>query len=162
MGMSLDDVREWAAATKGIGRPCHGCGHSDTIYKRPLTSAMTHALVSMHDYFASCTEEWVHLPTLLHNQNCSSTQAGGDPTKMRFWGLIEQKVETREDGSSRNGYWKITEIGRQFVRGEIAVRKYLFVYRNAVLWPPDPFQHPHVMVRKALGTKFNYDELMGT
>lgn len=59
---------------------------------------------------------------------------GGDYAKMRWWGLIEpQPDQVRADGSKRAGFWRITNLGRQFVEGSVKVRRCLYEYNSWVL-----------------------------
>lgn len=68
---------------------------------------------------------------------------------------------SREDGSARVGDYRVTEMGRAFVRGEIAVPKHLYIYNNAVLEVEDAAPVKQIKIREAFGKRFNYDELMG-
>jgi len=80
-----------------------------------------------------------------------------DFPKLRYWGLIQALDGKREDGSSRNGYYIITEQGRMFVQNKISLPKYMHIYNSVALKNSGEF----VKITDCLGEKFNYEELMG-
>lgn len=51
--------------------------------------------------------------------------------KLRYWGLAEQFVN--QETERKRGWWRITDKGRQFVTGEIAIPKYAVTMRNVVV-----------------------------
>ena len=63
--------------------------------------------------------EWLHVPSYIaemvadHPRRAAAVR--GDWAKLKFWGLIEEKPDVRDDGSPRVGYWRMTPLGRQFV-----------------------------------------------
>jgi hypothetical protein len=84
----------------------------------------------------------------------------GDTAKARYWGLIEAPDEplSRPDGSTRVGWWRLTDLGAQWVRGEVAVPSYALVYNGQLLELDD--SRGTTTVRDALGSRFNYNDLM--
>jgi len=70
--------------------------------------------------------------------------------------LLEKKKENREDGSNRNGYYKITGRGIAFIIGEFTVKESVLIYNNTV----EGFEGKEITIKDALGVRFNYDELM--
>lgn len=114
---------------------------------------MARALIIIYWYFErEDAEEWLQVPTYLN-----WTQALGDAAKLHWWGLIEPKRDAvRDDGSKKTGYYRITELGQQFVRGEAEVPKYIYLYNQCCLG----FCGPPTTISEALGDKFNYAELM--
>jgi len=75
--------------------------------------------------------------------------------KLRHWGLIEKHYGKSEDGNS-NGLYRITEKGRAFVRGEISVPRYCYIFNDEV----NGFSEEKTTIQAALGDKFNYSELI--
>jgi hypothetical protein len=117
---------------------------------------MTRVLIALHRHQPA--EEWVHVQKFLAKARFpAAIAASGDYAKLRYWGFIEQQKGEREDGSSRNGFWRITGVGREFVEGKTRVPGHALVFADRVL-RLDPDQQ--VDVRDALGKKFRYDELM--
>ena len=95
-------------------------------------------------------EEW-HLPTLVG--------ASGDTAKLVHWGLIAAISGLRDDGSPRNGWWRVTETGQDWVLGRIAVPRYVFLYDSRFL-DFDGDGEQRWTVTDALGKKFDYEQLM--
>lgn len=77
---------------------------------------------------------------------------------LRHWGLIEEHVEKREDGG-RAGVWRVTLTGEAFLlRHGASVPQYAVVYNDECL----RLEGEQVTIRDALGSAFDYDELMNT
>lgn len=145
--VSLGDARSWLELKKhaeGVHCPC--CGQFAKVYWRTITSAMARALIIL--WRAGGTDHWVHGPTLLGG-------ARADEGKLRYWGLLQESKERRDDGG-RAGYWRVTEVGESFIRGKTVVPQYALVYDGACL----DFAGAHIGIRDALGTRFNYEDLM--
>jgi len=82
----------------------------------------------------------------------------GDWAKLKYWGLIEEKPDVRDDGSPRVGYWKMTPLGRQFARRQVKVPSHVYIYNGEALQRAVEEQ---ITIDDALGTEFSYDEIMG-
>lgn len=76
--------------------------------------------------------------------------------KLEFWGLIESK-ENEDDKKRTSGMWTLTEKGRQFVRNDITIPKYAYLYNGRLV----KFGEEQVGIEEAVGHKFDYQELMG-
>ena len=143
-------------ANKGIN--CELCGQYYKIYKRPITSSMATALILLYKFDQENPDEWVHLSNYIKD-NHPEMPIGvvtGDNPKLRYWGLIELKIDLRKDGSDRNGFLKITEKGRAYARGELEVADYMIVCNKKVIGRSDETSN----INSALGKKFSYRELM--
>jgi hypothetical protein len=117
------------------------------MYKRRINAGAARGLITMYHLYG---REWGHLPT-----TATLARLGGEFARLKLWGLVEEATEKREDGG-RAGYWRITSRGELFLKGKISVPKYVKVYDGKGFG----FEGDPVMIREALGTKFNYDELM--
>lgn len=134
------------AEQEGVTCPC--CGQLAKVYPRQIHSTMARELIRL--WRAAGTGSWFHLPSLLgHN--------GGDVTKCRYWGLLEEERDVRRDDGGRAGFWQITEAGEAYVHGRLAVPKYAHVYDGVFQRYDGPLQ----TIRQALGNRFDYQELMG-
>jgi hypothetical protein len=111
---------------------------------------MARSLIAM--YHVVPQGEWFYLPGTLKGR----LNFGGDATKSVYWKLIEEDNGTRDDGSSRSGWWRVTDRGRDFVRNLIGIPKYARIYDGHLLG----FEGEDVRITDALGTKFDYNELM--
>lgn len=148
----------FAKRDEGVDCPC--CGQFAKIYKRPINSAMAYALILIDRYFSKPGhDDWLHVPQFLAVQRLPASELAsirGDWAKLKHWGLLEEMQALRDDGSNRIGYWKITEKGKAFVRGQIAVPRYAHLFDNQLL----SLEGPEVFIQDSLGTRFSYNDLM--
>jgi len=75
--------------------------------------------------------------------------------KLAYWGLVEESLTPRDDGG-RAGWWRVTTKGQLFVSGQITVPSHARVYNGNAL----NLIGTAVSIKDALGSKFNYNELM--
>lgn len=159
---TLDDAKEWLRARFEKGADCPCCGQFVKLYKRSLTSTMAYGLVLIARYFeAQPGEEWLHVNEYL-GRVCGpelDARIRGDVAKLAHWGLIEREIGSREDGSDRTGYWRITDLGRDFAMGRGSIPKYVYLYNQRPITRSDP-DRATITIRDALRDKFNYSELM--
>lgn len=143
------------------GRPC--CNQFVKLYKRLFNKSMAYVLLLMECYFrGDAVEEGLHVPSyiaeMVSDHPRRAVVVRGDWAKLKFWGLIEEKPEVRADGSSRVGYWKLTALGREFVKRQVKVPLHVYIYNGEALSRTVDEQ---ITIDDALGTEFNYDEIMG-
>ena len=102
----------------------------------------------------------VDVPALAAEMRTGSKRpTGGDEAKTRYWGLLEAMPDAkREDGSTRTGWWRLTGRGADFVRGDLLVPKHARIYDGRLLGLDDTAGV--IGIRDALGSRFDYDELM--
>lgn len=136
----------WLRARLDKGAPCPLCGQRAQMYNRKIHSSVAKALIQMWK-MEGC--QYVHIPTIL------PTQRGGDMVKLVYWGLLEEEKTVRPDGG-RAGYWRVTDKGVAFLKGQLHIPTYAQIYNGKL----QGFTGDPVDIRGALGTKFNYDELM--
>jgi hypothetical protein len=145
---NLDEARQWVFDNVLQGAVCPCCRQLAKVYDRSLHKGMIEGLVKM---WRIHQDNWAHVPSTE-----GLSKLGGEFARMRFWGLIEEATEKREDGG-RAGWWRITEFGRRFILGEVSVPKTIYLYDNEV---QGSTQGEQIFVYSPLG-KFRYDELMG-
>ena len=145
----LADVIAWLEDRLDEGADCPACGQRAQLYRRKLDAGMARVLIQMHQRKNRQPGRWVHVPSL--------GTPGGDPIKTRHWGLIEKRDEVREDGSSRAGWWRLTDLGIQFVEDRVRVPKYAYLYSGVCVKLDED---ETTSVTEALGTRFHYGELM--
>ncbi len=80
----------------------------------------------------------------------------GDASYLVHYGLIERMDKKREDGSPRNGMYKITGRGIMFVENKSTVKRTFIIYNNR----HEGFEGDEINIKDALGKKFDYRELM--
>jgi hypothetical protein len=144
------EVRQQLEVDRHEGTTCPCCDQYVKVYHRKLTAMTARILIEM---WVRAGQEWVWLPSMPEGKH-------GDTAKARYWGLIEAPTEplSRPDGSTRVGWWRLTDLGAQWVRGEASVPAYALVYNGQLLELDG--SRGATTVRDALGTRFNYTDLM--
>ena len=161
---TLEEAKKWLRARFGKGATCPCCNQFVKCYKRPMNKSMAYVLLLMECHFrGDVIEEWLHVPSYIAEMVSDNPRRAaavrGDWAKLKFWGLIEEKPEVRSDGSPRVGYWKLTSLGRQFARRQVKVPSHVYIYNG------EPLQRAveeQITIDDALGTEFNYDEIMAS
>lgn len=154
---TITQAKVWLSKYARKGAQCPCCEQRVQFYKRTLTSTMCYALILIDQHFRT-SSEWLHVPQYLTAAGADEAARGGDYAKLKDWGFIEPKPAVREDSSTRTGYWRITDRGKAFVRGEIRVRKTVELYnQKRTRQDADP---ETVSIQEALGTRFDYAALM--
>lgn len=155
---TLAMAKAWLRAQVNDGAHCPCCTQFAKVYKRKLNSSMAYVLVLVDRYPGS---DWLHVPSYINSQVSHAGVAAavrGDWAKLTHWGLLEEQPnQERADGSSRVGYYKITERGRLFVQCQLRVDRHIWLYDGRPLSRPGG---PTVSIIEALGDRFNYAELM--
>lgn len=129
------------------GTRCPCCTQMAKVYKRTIHAKMARDLVRSYREVGTA---WYHVPSVI-------TGHPGDLVKCRYWGLMQEDTEKRDDGG-RAGWWKITPTGEAFVLHQLAVPKYARLYDGRRL----SLEGPNVTIVDCLGKKFNYSELMAS
>lgn len=138
---------------EGVECPC--CTQFVKMYRRKITSSMAYALILIAN---SGKRDYFHVEDYLKGENCPAAIRGDFP-KLRYWGLIEAEESKREDGSKRNGYYKITQKGIDFVQCKIVVPEAMYIFKNKAYNRPME-NDSYISIKQALRGKFNYTELM--
>lgn len=129
---------------------CNCCGSYVKIYRRSFNCNMALALIALYRYTKG---EYVKVEKFLTEHGY---QRCGDFSYLRHYGFIEAKKEKREDNSSRNGFYRITGIGRLFVEAKEKAKEKFLIQNNKLLG----FDGNEINIYEALGKKFDYQKLM--
>lgn len=135
-------------ADKGYNCPC--CGQLCKRYYRNLNANMAIVMITMYrkkKFGFIRVEEFMRL---------NGYPRSGDFSYLVHWGLMEKMLGKRPDGSSKNGFYKLTDKGRQFVLKQMLVPKTLIFYNGK----REGFEGDEIGIEVALGKKFDYRELM--
>lgn len=133
------------------GYTCEHCGSFVKLYKRSFNANMAVALLTLYRYAPNMFVKAEDLLIKCGRQRC------GDFSYLRHYRFIEPQKATREDGSKRNGYYRITALGIMFCEGKVtAPSNFLIIHNNL-----KGFGGREINIHEALGKKFNYNELMG-
>lgn len=129
-------------------RFCPKCGQRVRVWKKALIST---AVASLCRLVAMYRGEAVHhddFTVLLKDRNFS---------QLKLWGLVEA-AENSDPAKRSSGKWHPTEKGIEFVTERRVVPKFVITMNNIV----QRFEGPSVGVREALGSRFDYRELIRT
>lgn len=133
---------------EGFKCPC--CGRYSQRYRRKLNTNMCMVLISL---YKSNVREFVHVEKWLQEQGLPRS---GDFHKLVHWGLLDKLVEDREDGSSRNGYYRLNGRSLLFVEGKLPVHEKAVILNGKF----QEFEGELVTIQQCLPEKFNYENLM--
>jgi hypothetical protein len=151
---TIDEAKQYLrqnAYKKGARCPC--CHQFTKVYRRQITGTMSRALILLaKEQWSHAGEPFIHVNNLLteHKLLCS------DWSKFQYWNLIEPLNAGRDDGSSRNGQWRMTHKGFEFVRNETAIPKWVETYNSKVL----KFSTELTTIRATFNVAFDYDAMM--
>lgn len=146
--LSLKDASKFVEENKIGGVICPCCGRKNKLYPRQINATMAEWLVALVRKNAK-TKDWVSIDDL-------PQQRGGEYGHLRYWGLVA--LRDNDDKSKRtSGMWMPTQRGIEFVnKPSTSLPKYAYVYNGVV----EAWSDEKKTIIDALGTKFNYQELM--
>lgn len=154
-GATLQGAREWLRDNyRDEGARCPACKQIVREYRRTIHAAMAEKLIQFWRTYG--TMNWGERTPLMLKGRAGAADGGGDFAKLRYWGLIEESNDERQDGG-RAGWWRVTQVGALFVQNQQAVPRYAYVY-DGVCRRVDG---PRWNIVRCLGKHFNYNELMG-
>lgn len=156
--ITIKDAKKFLRDNFKEGTKCPCCNQNVKQYKRIINSSMAWGLIVFYRKTIHLRGQWVHFDDLIGKLDITPSSVRGDFPKLRHWGLIEKCVKDREDGSNRNGLYRMTRLGEKFVNNKVTVQKYAVTY-NQVLRKLDGDE---VNITKCLKNKFSYRELMST
>lgn len=151
---TLAFARERVIAGRERGMICPCCDQFIKVYNRKLNSAMAYSLILIHRYFQRPdAEEWLHVERYLKPRPQIDCH---DFPKLRFWNLLKAMQGTRDDGSKRMGFYKITDLGIRFAQNQSRLPKRAAIVIDTAIG----FSDETTNIVEALGSRFNYLELM--
>ena len=130
---------------------CDCCGAYCKRYTRSFNGNMAMALVLLYKFNMN---GFVKVEDFLIK---NGQKRCGDFSYLVHYRFLEKQSGKRDDGSKRNGYYRLTALGIMFVEGKIKASEKFLILNNKF----EGFAGEEIDIRKALGKKFNFDELMG-
>lgn len=127
---------------------CPTCGKAVCVRRRPMNAGQGRSMIRLYQLDPEGAGEFFHIPTLVGSKD-------REEAKLRYWGLVEEENVVRQDGG-RAGYWRLTQKGRRFVRGEIRVPRHVLVYNRRCLGLDDT---ETVDIHDVLGHPFDLREI---
>lgn len=146
---SLAEAQEWLRERIDDGETCPCCTQFAKVYRRRLNASMARGLIL---FYRAHGVWWGHAPS-----TSGIAELGGEFARLRWWGLIQEHEGGRDDGNPHAGQWRITPTGLSFVFNHLEVPAYARVYNGRCLNLDDTTT---TTIGRALGHRFNYDELM--
>jgi len=153
----VEDIKKEFEDKIGKGAKCPVCSRYTKKYKRKLNSGMARILIAIHKKFENSPPQdgWLHISkNFLVDQLNAVAQ---EYSKLKYWGLLEPKTN-EDDTKNGSGYWRITDLGHQFVLGKTKVKKHVILLNKELI----DFSEDDIDIHQALGDKFNYHELMNS
>jgi len=144
--MSVAELRRMVRAgrvTKS-GVVCHGCERLAKDWGRTIHKTKAKALLDYYRWDRRHPGEYMHV----------KESASHEASELKFWGVLEEERKVRDDGG-RAGYWRITDLGRRYVEGEITLPKYAVIYKHTVL----RMDGPDLTFAQCLQVPFDLQEL---
>jgi len=160
----INKLRNKVIRGRRKGCRCPVCDKYVKTYKRQITAAMVKTLWHMKLWFEETdghhNDKWMpvedYIAKLPLARRPLPRGASSNFSLMQHWNLITPKPGNRDDGSKRNGYWRITKKGVRFLNNKIHVEKYAVEYNGELIELSDEM----VDIKYCLRQKFNYEELM--
>jgi hypothetical protein len=144
---SLGQARDWTRDRAAAGISCPLCRQEVKVYRRKLDGSMCRSLIAFYRHGDRHQRGWSRYSDTLTQDGIG--YHGADYGKLAYWGLLEPDPD-------RRGYWRVTELGLEFVRREATVPSHAVIYDSRCLRVDgDP-----VEIVTCLGKKFDYWELM--
>lgn len=119
-----EDMRERVLSGGQTTCPC--CGRFQKRYNRKLHAEMTSFLQRLVELYKE-GREWIHVRHLRPRGAKAST----DGSYLVWWGLVEPQM--RDNGTRRDGYYRPTQDGIDFVDGKIKVPSYIQLYNQELV-----------------------------
>lgn len=143
---ALREVIDWLFDHARAGTSCPACTRRVKIDAYRIEKGWIDVLAQVD----ADPDEWVHLQKY---RTASRKEA-----MLRHWGLLEREEgHHRDDGNPRTGYYRITDRGRRFLRGQLQVPRRILTGLGVTR-----YEHADdlIDVHEAYGHRFHYDEFM--
>ena len=106
---------------------CEHCGARLKEYWHSLTPGLLATLIKFARFIKNKKENKAHVineVSFTINQCCNFQ-------KLKYFGLVAKWVD--EEGGTKSGYWVLTKLGVQFLRGEIFIPKKIKTFRGSIV-----------------------------
>lgn len=139
----LQDAIDFVDTRAEAGVECPCCQQFVKIYRRKLHREMATFLIRLVTRY-QLTRGWTHAREL---DAVGTRKSSTDASYLVHWGLLERQGR---------GEYKPTYEGIEFAMNRLRVSKYVHLRNNK----PEAFSGPLISVVDALGSPFDYQELM--
>jgi hypothetical protein len=151
--MTLAEARDewWKKTITGDGGDCPCCDRWGKMYQRGINRTMAGGMVWLAQMTAD--GEWIDAPHQGPHWMVRSNQY----QTMRWWGLCERCAPLPGEDKKFSGFWRITDLGKQWTNNKVKVPKYVWTYDNTVI----KFEGPMVGIDEIF-EDFSYNAVMKT
>ncbi len=132
------------------GYTCKCCGTFIKEYTRSFNCNMAVLLLRLYKHGKT---GFVHIEKFLAENGYSRC---GDFSYLVHYKLLQKLNEDRPDGSSRNGYYKLTGTAVMFIEKKLTVSAKFKMFNGKFMG----FEGEQIDIITALGKRFSYNELM--
>jgi hypothetical protein len=140
------------------GVDCPVCNQFAKLYSRPIRAGMVAGLGVLYTYDLKNSGAWCHVEMAF--KELKPEVRGGDWCKLRFWDMIEKRPkihDTKRGSNPKKGFWRITELGVEFITGKLKVPERALIFNNECLgFSGDEMDVFEVLEKGG----FDYDEIM--
>ena len=148
---TLKEARKHLLISGRKGAICPCCNQFVKLYKRKFSSVMARGLINLY-HLSHGNVKFHHVSDIMTR---ISPTGSNDFSKLRYHDFIREEPSS-DPGKKTSGYWRITESGIKFLKKQMEVREYMLIYNTKI----KGFEGNMIDIEKALGNKFNYNELM--
>jgi hypothetical protein len=149
---TLAEVKLYLEANLKAGTSCPACGRTVKINPVHLVGNKARILIALYQATGGSTDAWVHAPTYLREHRVPNADTG-DTAKLLYWKLLEY-----DDSNGREGYYRLTALGRDFVEGRVRVRRTVYIYNAAQVEVEDDGET--VSIHECSSDRFNVEEAL--
>lgn len=147
---TLGEVRQELTDNFETGIHCAACTQYVRKRHSKLGASSAYALIRLFNL----TGDYHHVREFAEGRE--GIRRSSQWAELLHWGLIDEAAN--EDPTKKSsGMWRITLKGIQFVKGEITLPKYIWLFNANFMG----FDGEQIDIVAALGNKFDYQELMG-
>ena len=145
-GLSVEEARLFVLQNYNRGVRCPCCNTWVKVWRKPLVHTAVYELIQLYLKWRNNRSEMVHISEFSKQRSNFYT--------LQYWGLVQGSE--RIPGKRTAGMWRPTEKGLKFIHNEILIHSHVETRDNKIV----RFSGELIGIRKALGKKFDYDELM--
>jgi len=117
---------------KGKAVICPFCGQTSSNNTLSLNKTNAICLMVLYGISQKEGDKFYHVKELEEKSHLMaiSMNGGGDFSRMRHWGFIEEMPKVKKVRTS--GYWRITDRGKEFCENKLSVPKAIMVVSSTV------------------------------
>jgi hypothetical protein len=149
----MTDREAWRKAIEGEGAHCPTCDRWGRIYGRSINRTMANSIMWLSVAVAD-EDGWVDIPSKAPRWLVRSNQL---PT-LKWWGLVERRYNDKNSKNKHSGMWRITDLGRAFVHGQVSIPKKVFTYNDIV----QSVSPENIFIKDCFKLYFDYRDLMNS